>query len=333
MALKAVHVAAPPQQDKGRFQAGRANKVAIPARVASFRVGKSKQGAPAMAEVQEKEKSSGLGALPLWSGIATIFGLASDFAQPMGSYALWLLIGFGLLTLIAFILWRAVPAIKAPAGNAAKYSLVGAVVFALVVGLQQFAGSEDAPGTERGFLAAVVPPVASLQEAVINVEPAARNEFEVAMRAALKETDESERRQLARKAMQSDDPVFRQTATDRFYRSGDAILRRQAVISILADRKDQKLPVMIVADESNDADLARQRTGATYEIKEVNEDTGAIDGWYHGYRMQGTAGTRGVSFAEGNIGSIELTPTDDFTLRGTLTNPRGATIQVEILLN
>lgn len=284
-----------------------------------------------MSQTEESKKPSQLGALPLWSGIATIVGLASDFAQPIGPFALWLLIAFLIVAVGSAIAWRSVPAMKATAGNLAKYSFVGAIVFGLVVALQQFSGSEDAPGTERGFLAAAVPPVASVQSAVISVEPDPVDEFDAALRRAMREKDEIEKRAAARFALTSEDKVFRQTAIEKLYLSKDPALRRQAVIGIFVERQRSSLPIVVIEDESNDPDLARSMNGQSLNIYSVDSEVGAVTGAIR-YSVSGTIALTGITFAH-SYGVFNLVAEDDFTIRGTYTNNKGAQVRIEILLN
>jgi hypothetical protein len=288
-------------------------------------------GDDAVSQTEELKKTSQLGALPLWSGIATIVGLASDFAQPIGPFALWLLIAFLIVSVASAIAWRSIPALKATAGNLAKYSIVGAIVFSLVVALQQFSGSEDAPGTELGFLAAAVPPVASAQSAIISVEPAAVDEFDAALRRAMREKDEIEKRAAARFALTSEDKLFRQTAIEKLYLSKDPALRRQAVIGIFSERQRSSLPIVVIEDEGNDPELAKSMNGKSLQIYSVDSEVGAVTGAIH-YSVTGTIALSGITFAH-PYGVYNLAAEDDFTIRGTYTNNEGAKVRIEILLN
>lgn len=284
-----------------------------------------------MTHTEESKKPSQLGALPLWSGVATVVGLASDFAQPIGPFALWLLIAFLLVAAGSAIAWRFVPALKGTAGNFAKYSLVGTIVFGLVVVLQQFSGSEDLPGTERGFLAAAVPPVASVQSAVISVESEPVDDFDAALRRALKVDDEIEKRAAARFALTSEDKMFRQTAIEKLYLSKDPALRRQAVIGIFVERQRSSLPIVVIEDESNDPDLARSMNGQSLNIYSVDSEVGAVTGAVR-YNVSGTIALTGITFAH-TYGVFNLVAEDDFTIRGTFTDNKGAKVRIQILLN
>ena len=114
--------------------------------------------------------------------------------RPVGPFALYLLILFVLICIGGFIVSRTVPAAKKTGISIAKYTLVGAVIFGLVVALQAMTKDEDSPDVDRGFLASVVPPVASVQSAVLTVEADPADEFEAALRHALKSKDDIEKR-------------------------------------------------------------------------------------------------------------------------------------------
>ncbi len=274
-----------------------------------------------------------LGALPLWSGVATMFGLASDFARPIGPIALYLFILFLLVCVGSFVASRRMPAFREWGGRAAKYSLVGAIVFGIVVALQVSTKDADQPDVDRGFLASVVPPVASVQSAVLDVESEPADEFETAMRQALKAKDETERRSLARKALASEDPSFRQTAIEKFYLKGEPELRRQAVIGIFASRVRTSLPILVVEAEDNDPDLAKQMIGKSLYIYSADKDVGSVSAAFGNQRVEGTIARSGVNFSVGNGGVMDLKTADDFSLTGTYQENTGAKVHIQILLN
>jgi len=286
-----------------------------------------------MTEVETTSKSAGLGALPLWSGIATVVGLASDFARPIGPFALYLLVLFALVCAGAFALSRFVPASREMGRNIAKYSLVGAVVFGLVVVLQVATKDNTEPDVDRGFLASVAPPLASVQEAVLPVEAAPADEFEAAMRGALRSKDDTEKRALARKALASEDAAFRQTAIEKFYVSKDPGLRRQAVIAAFVARYRDTLPVIVLEDQGNDPDLARSLIGKGLFLYATDPETGAVSASFLSARTDGTIALTGISLSVGNSGVLSLKAEDDFTLQGTYQIASGAKARVQILLN
>jgi len=286
-----------------------------------------------MTDAQNAGKPSTLGALPLWSGIATIFGLASDFARPIGPFALYLLILFALVCAAAFAASRYLPAQRVRALSIAKYALVGSIVFGLVVALQVMTKDAGEPDVDRGFLASVAPPLAGVQDAVLSVEAEPADEFEAAMRRALKEKDETERRTLARTALTSDDAAFRQTAIEKFYLSGDPVLRRQAVIGIFAARRANTLPIVVIEAEGNDPDLAKRLIGKGLYLYSTDTEVGAVSASLLSARTSGTIALTGINLSVGNSGVLQLTAEDDFSLKGTYEETTGAEVQVQILLN
>lgn len=253
--------------------------------------------------------------------------------RPVGPFALYLLILFVLICIGGFIVSRTVPAAKKTGISIAKYTLVGAVIFGLVVALQAMTKDEDSPDVDRGFLASVVPPVASVQSAVLTVEADPADEFEAALRHALKSKDDIEKRTSARLSLKSEDSAFRQTAIEKLYLSKDPTLRRQAVLAIFAARGRDGLPVIVVDDETNDAELATDLIGKTISFYQVDTEVGALTG-YLGYRFDGTVALNGISLAVGSsFAIVRLTAEDDFTLRGTYTGKSGGTVKIEVLLN
>lgn len=289
--------------------------------------------ADSSAPAPKAEAKASLGALQLWSGVATMIGLASDFMRPIGPFALIIFVIFLLATLGLLFGGRAAKGKMPWASQYARYSLVGAVVFGLVVVLQMATSTTEAGEPERGFVASVVPPLAGVQAAVLDVEAAPADEFEAAMRSALKEKDETERRSLARKALTSEDAGFRQTATEKFYLDGDPVLRRQAVIGIFASRRNDTLPVVVIESESNDPELAKRLIGKGLYIYSTDTEVGSVSASFLNARTSGTIALTGINFSVGNTGTLRLAAADDFTLKGTYEETSGAKADVQILLN
>jgi len=286
-----------------------------------------------MTDVQSATKRSRLGALPLWGGVATVFGLASDFARPIGPFALYLLILFAVACIASFAMSRTVPAARHAGSDIAKYTLVGVLIFTVVVALQVMTKDEAEPDVDRGFLASVVPPVASAQEAVLTVEAGPVDEFDAALRQALRAKDDLEKRTAARLALSSVEAEFRQTAIERLYRSKDPTLRRQAVLAIFAARGRNGVPVVVVEDEGNDPNLVSMLTGETITFTNVDTEVGKLDGYIH-KPYDGNVALNGITLAISyQEAVVKLVADDDFTLRGTYTHKDGASVKIEALLN
>ena len=93
-------------------------------------------------------------------GSSTIAGFAADFAQPIGPFALYLLIGAGLLLSVIIVLYMAWnnirPRLRSP------FIILGALTIfsGATVYLQNTAGAE---AEDRGAFAALIKPLAALQ--------------------------------------------------------------------------------------------------------------------------------------------------------------------------
>jgi hypothetical protein len=107
------------------------------------------------------------GALAAWGVAASIVGLASDLAQPLGPVALVLFFIFAGATPLLFCV-SLIPAFAAPMRAASLFAFVGALVFGGIVALQYASAGEA--GRERGFVAASVPAVAQEQGRFLGLE-------------------------------------------------------------------------------------------------------------------------------------------------------------------
>ena len=182
-----------------------------------------------------------------------------------------------------------------------------------------------------GVIASNVGFVESVQATVLPTEPEVKDEFDAALRRAMREKDEIEKRAAARFALTSEDKMFRQTAIEKLYLSKDPALRRQAVIGIFAERQRSSLPIVVIEDEGNDPELAKSMNGKSFNIHSVDSEVGAVAGAIQ-YSGNGTIALSGITFAH-PYGVYNLVAEDDFTIRGTYTDSKGAKVKVQILLN
>lgn len=274
-----------------------------------------------------------LSAVQTWGLYPLVMSLASDFLSPLGPVSPGIFILFLLMAGAGFYLSRNKPATLPWSAQAMKFSLVGAAVFAVVIGLQLTTAKQDADGNNIGVVASYVPGVAAVQSAVLPVEAEAKDEFEAAMRAALRARDDGERGQQARLALSSEDPMFRQTAAERFYLSSQPVLRRQAILSMLAARGRTPLPILVIEAEDNDPALANQMMGRTVTFSSVDTATGALRASAFSRTTSGTVNQSGVSLTVAGAGAFDLQATDDFNLDGTYRNNAGASVRVRLSLN
>lgn len=297
-------------------------------------------GGTGMSESQEKQRGPSaaanpglLSAVQTWGLYNLIMGLASDFLSPLGPVAPVLLCLFIILGGAGFYLSRNKPATLPWSSHVMKFSLVGTAVFAVVIGLQMTTAKQDADGNNIGIVASYVPGVAAVQSAVLPVEAEPKDEYEAAMRAALRARDDAERGQQARLALSSEDATFRQTAAERFYLSGQPVLRRQAILSMLAARGRTPLPILVIEAEDNDPALANQMMGRTVTFGAVDTATGALRASAMNRSTSGTVNQSGVSLTVTGAGAFDLQSTDDFNLEGTYRNNAGESVRVRLSLN
>ncbi|MFN4025649.1 MAG: hypothetical protein ACK4MQ_12535 [Hyphomonas sp.] len=274
-----------------------------------------------------------LSAVQTWGLYPLVMSLASDFLSPLGPVSPGIFILFLLLAGAGFYLSRNKPATLPWSAQAMKFSLVGAAVFAVVIGLQLTTAKQDADGNNIGVVASYVPGVAAVQSAVLPVEAEPKDEYEAAMRAALRAREDSDRRDFARRALASEDAAFRQTAAERFYLSGQPVLRRQAAITLIETRGRVAMPIVVVEAEDNHPDAVTRLMGKSITVSRVERETGALSASILGYGSSGTVGQTGVNFSISNFGVLDLKFTDEFTLRGTYRETSGASAEVEVLLN
>lgn len=294
-----------------------------------------------MSVSQEKEprtpppgqRAGMLSAVQTWGLYPLVMGLASDFLSPLGPVSPGLFIVFLLLAGAGFYLSRKRPATLPWSAHVMKFSLVGAAIFAVVIGLQMTTAKQDADGNNIGVVASYVPGMASVQSAVLPIEAEPADEYEAAMRAALRAREDGDRSQQARLALSSEDAMFRQTAAERFYISGQPVLRRQAILSMLAARGRTPLPILVIEAEGNDPALANQMMGHAVTITSVDTDTGALRASAFSRTTSGTVNQSGVSLSVTGAGAFDLQATDDFNLDGTYRNNAGASVRVRLSLN
>lgn len=282
-------------------------------------------------ESKPQSKWNPLSATQTWGLYPLIMGLASDFMSPLGPFALIFFLAFAAASAVGFYLANRKKKPVAMADRVAKFSLIGVAVFGLILVLQATAGKSNEDGKALGVIASNVGLVESVQSAVLPIEPEAKDEFDAALRRAMREKDEIEKRAAARFALTSEDKVFRQTAIEKLYLSKDPALRRQAVIGIFTERQRSSLPIVVIEDESNDPELARSMNGKSLNIYTVDSEVGAVTGAIH-YSVNGTIALTGITFAH-SYGVYNLVAEDDFTIRGTYTDSKGAKVRIQILLN
>lgn len=264
-------------------------------------------------------KSSQIGALPMWGAVATVLGLASDLAQPIGSFALWIFGLFVFITVLALIIRSVIPALKKHAGNLAKYTFLGSIIFALVVGLQHYSEGDSGEGPQRGFLATTIEPIGEIQSVIVQSALPPADHHEAALRQALKAKEVSEKIQLANIALSSPDLAFRQIAIERLYASGDDVLRQKAIIASFEDHRGKGgMPVLVVQDENNSQSLSQRLIGQSFYVVSIDAATGSFQAQVMNTVANGVISRAGISAALLDVGTLTMTAEDEFRLAGEI---------------
>ncbi|MES1199446.1 MAG: hypothetical protein ABUS48_05630, partial [Pseudomonadota bacterium] len=308
-----------------------------------------------MADETVQKSGPSAAAFGVWSGGATLLGLAGDLAQPLGQIAVFLL-GFAIIATVVCGALSLVPGLRKLLLTPAIFSAIGACVFGLVVFLQHATHSDEA-GANTGFVAKVVPVAAQVQVAVFkptavatqSAPPAATTVEAPAaspsatllaqLNASLASGDPSEQIRGAREAIASSDAAFRAAAIDKIYRTGDPALRQIAVVALLKDHAVADIPVIITAGTGQSPDLATQLQGRSLDFTNVTgAGVDANSGIVH-FGFCGAAGTGMVTRSGlnmtwpcGDAMSVDLHPTDDFRLVGEAHSSTGRVVTVELRL-
>jgi hypothetical protein len=228
-----------------------------------------------------------------WSMGTMVAGIASDLAKPVANLAPYLfgvfLFAAGVCAWLAFFRKPPMQVARTLFGTMA----IGAAVFGFFLIAPMLAGSE---GKDRGIIAAVVPPVAAVQTAVLPLSDTERQLLTFGTKIS---TGDPEARSAAAREALSDpkqDKPTRRAMLERILRNSDPNVQQAGLVSAMRDRGRGAIPVL--PDRSSNAPLAVALAGSTVEFYSVNEDTGAVSGMFH--TAGGTRGFTG-SIANGRL--------------------------------
>jgi len=151
---------------------------------------------------------------------------------------------------------------------------IGAGVFGFFLIAPMLAGSE---GKDRGIIAAVVPPVAAVQTAVL---PLSDTEKQLLTLGTQLSSGDPEARSAAARAAISDpkeDKALRRAKLERVLRNSDPNIQQAGIVQALADRG--RSPLLILPDEkAAEGPLKTFLTGAQFTLYGVNVQTGGFYG-------------------------------------------------------
>ncbi len=209
-----------------------------------------------------------------WSIGTMVAGIASDLATPVADLALWLFLLFaaaaGVCVWLAFFRKPPMQVARTMLGAAA----IGTGVFGFFLLAPLLAGLE---GKERGIIAAVAPPLAAVQSAVLPLSPVEKELL--ALGSSLSGGDPEARSAAARTALGNpeEDNALRRAKLERILRSPDPNIQQAGLVQALADRG--RAPLSIMPDESGaDSPLKTLLVGAQVGFSRVDVETGAIAG-------------------------------------------------------
>jgi hypothetical protein len=210
-----------------------------------------------------------------WSMGTMVAGIASDLAKPVADLALWLFILFavaaGACAWLTFFRKPPMQLARTLFGTMA----IGAGVFGFFLLAPMLAGSE---GKDRGIIAAVVPPVAAVQTAVLPLSETERSLLTLGTQIST--GDPEARSAHAREALDvTKEPALRRGMLERVLRSPDPNVQQAGLVQAMKDRGRAAIPVL--PDRSSRSPLAVSIAGAQVEFYSVNEQTGGVNGIFH----------------------------------------------------
>jgi hypothetical protein len=275
-----------------------------------------------------------------WSMGTMVAGIASDLAKPVANLAPYLLGAF----VIAAVVCAWLAFFRKPAMQIARTlfgaSAIGVGIFGFFLLAPLLAGSQ---GDERGIIAAVAPPIAAVQTAVLPLSPTEKELLTLGTR--LSSGDPEARSAAARAAISNpdEDKAIRRAKLERILKNGDPNIQQAGIVQALADRGRAPLPV-IPAGDAPDSPLKTFLIGAEVGFSRVDVETGAVTG-----ALQAGGGTRAASGTVANGRLIvngqyardgrwknglvlDVRVGEQFRLIGTVRTPEDPPVDVEIPL-
>jgi hypothetical protein len=278
--------------------------------------------------------------MSFWGAGSLVAGIASDLAKPVADLAGFFFFAF----LIALAAAVYLAYVRKPALDVAQTAVgalgMGVAVFGFFLVARTVATPGDL-GVERGFIAAIAPPVAAVQTAVLPLSQTEKDLLEFS--TAISKGDPEARSAMARAGLAStEDAPLRRAMLERTLRSSDVNVRQAGIAQAIEDHGRQPMPVL--TNPRDRSALATFLTGAQIGFRAFDPVGGT---GYGGLSAGG--GTRGMNavVANGRLIAtsqylrdgawkdglvIDVAVDHDFKLVGTARTPEDAPIKVEIPL-
>lgn len=276
--------------------------------------------------------------MSFWNTGVFVTATASDIAKPVAPFAIWFFVLFAIATGAAayftFVRKPSMPLARTALGTAG----LGTALFGFFILAPMFAPA----GNERGLIAAVAPPVAAVQTAILPLTPTEKELLTLTTRIT---SGEAEARSAAARAAltETKDQPTRRAMLERILRNGDANIRQAGIVQALKDRG--RAALVLLPDRAAQGPLAAFLTGLRIELYSVNVATGALSGQAHS--AGGARGFNGTA-ANGRLVvttvyldaqkqwqtglTLDLTINDALQLVGDARTPQGDAVKVEVPL-
>jgi hypothetical protein len=278
--------------------------------------------------------------MSFWGTGTLVAGIASDLAKPVADLAPVLFAAFvlaaGAAAWATFVKKPPLPFAKTALGTL----FIGVAVFGFFL-VARTVATPQGLGEERGFIAAVAPPAAAVQTAVLPLSAYDKELLKLSSRLAT--GDPEARSAEARAALaESADPPLRRAMLERVLRSPDPNVRQAGLVQALADRG--AAPVPIVPEAGADSPLVALLTGGQLTFARVDVLSGGASGYLfagnsrrnmtatvaNGRLIASSQYVRDGRWANGLV--LDLEVDDAFRLIGTARAPDIDPIRVEVPL-
>lgn len=292
--------------------------------------------APITPEKASKTKAGGEkrgDRLAAWSGFSLVLGLAGDMATPLGKYSLWLAIAGVAGFLLCFLMRRV-----GFARRAMFHTGIFAAVMTAIVVLQQLAPPKK-DADERGFAAAFVPVIASIQTKVLPLPENQRMLLQ--FRDAIASGSDGDRVATARELYQGvEDSAIRRGMIEAMMQSDNPALQQSAILMRLAERNYESLSLVPVKRDASDV-LTRRLLSYAFRTRQVNVDSGGLELLGDGFTSNGTVSRQGITMqlyidvapdVPRKLMLVELTPDTEMRLTGMARLDSGEAVAVELPL-
>ncbi|WP_428627696.1 hypothetical protein [Sphingopyxis sp.] len=286
-----------------------------------------------VAAAADNQSKAGGDKLAAWSGFSLILGLAGDMATPIGNYSLWLMAA-GIAGFVLCFLMRRI----AFARRGMFHTGIFALIMGTIWGLQQFAVPKDT-GVERGATVAFLPILAPIQTKILPLPQSQK--LLLQFQDAIANGSDSERVAAARELYAAtEDTALHRGMIETMMGSGNPALQQSATLLRFAERKFDRLTLPPIDRDKNDP-LSRRLLSFSFEVRDVDVDSGALNLRSSSRRSYGTITRQGTTMQlpivvvdGGNFQEmlVDLKPDKDMRLTGKARLETGEVVAVELPL-